>query len=72
MPHEIITVDNETVSCDGGGDTLGHPRVYLTINDHGFVDCGYCGRHYVKACAQETIVDGNPSSDKRRSFHGHH
>ena len=36
--------------CDGSGavdPALGHPRVYLHIDDNGFVDCGYCDRRFV-------------------------
>lgn len=56
---EVITVKNRRVSCDGassirGGDTfrpaaLGHPRIYLEIDEHGYVDCGYCDRRFVLA-----------------------
>ena len=39
------------VACDGSGEVpaaLGHPRVYLHIDDQfGFVDCGYCDRRFV-------------------------
>lgn len=58
-PPEIITVDSPRVSCDGasairGGDrfrpaALGHPRIYLEIDEHGYVDCGYCDRRFVLA-----------------------
>lgn len=44
---EIITVDTDKPFCDGGDGPLGHPRVYLTMNDKGSVDCPYCGRHFV-------------------------
>jgi len=43
---ETVEVDSEDVACDGGGP-LGHPRVYLTIGDAGFVDCPYCDRRFV-------------------------
>ena len=56
-PPETTMVDNRRVSCDGsgsirGGDNyrpaaLGHPRVYLEIDEHGYVDCGYCDRRFV-------------------------
>jgi len=49
MPQpETITVQTTQLSCDGGNDDLGHPRVYLTLTD-GAVDCPYCGRHFVLA-----------------------
>jgi uncharacterized Zn-finger protein len=49
MPQpETVAVETETLSCDGGDDDLGHPRVYLAMKN-GEVDCPYCGRHYVLA-----------------------
>ena len=45
-PPEIIDVDpGEEISCDGG-KTYGHPKVYLTLGDEGYVDCYYCGRRF--------------------------
>lgn len=36
------------VSCDGGGGTLGHPKVYLHIDqEKGQITCPYCSRTYV-------------------------
>jgi len=56
-PPEVIRVDKRRVSCDGasairGGAgyrpaALGHPRVFLEIDEHGYVDCGYCDRRFV-------------------------
>ncbi len=56
-PPETLLVDTRRVSCDGasairGGSgyrpaALGHPRVYLEIDEHGYVDCGYCDRRFV-------------------------
>lgn len=56
-PPEILKVDTRRVACDGatairGGDNfrpaaLGHPKVYLEIDEHGYVDCGYCDRRFV-------------------------
>ena len=42
-PPEVIPVDTRRVKCDGAGDiapALGHPRVWLEIDEHGYVDCG--------------------------------
>lgn len=54
---ETVKVDTRRVSCDGatairGGDrfksaALGHPKVYLEIDETGYVDCGYCDRRFV-------------------------
>ncbi|MFO6446442.1 zinc-finger domain-containing protein [Erythrobacter sp. NE805] len=56
-PPEVLVVDAHRVMCDGssgirGGQgyrpaALGHPRVFLEIDEHGYVDCGYCDRRFV-------------------------
>ena len=45
-PPEVIEVETAVVACDGGGGTLGHPRVFLNLAD-GEAECGYCDRRYV-------------------------
>ena len=52
-PETILTASRR-VKCDGasgipGGAALGHPRVWLEIDEHGYVDCGYCDRRFVLA-----------------------
>ncbi|WP_427964292.1 zinc-finger domain-containing protein [Altererythrobacter sp.] len=56
-PPETILVETHRVSCDGASAirqgegfrpaALGHPRVFLEIDEHGYVDCGYCDRRFV-------------------------
>ena len=51
-PPETVRVSHRRVACDGatdipGGAALGHPRVFLQIDDEGYVDCGYCDRRFV-------------------------
>jgi uncharacterized Zn-finger protein len=56
-PPEVTMVNERRVACDGaeairGGpgyvpSALGHPRVWLEIDEHGYVDCGYCDRRFV-------------------------
>ncbi len=47
-PHEIIEVEQHDVACDGGKGPLGHPRVYLHVDNHsGQVQCPYCSRLYL-------------------------
>ncbi|MCW2245617.1 putative Zn-finger protein [Azospirillum fermentarium] len=41
---DIIEVETPTVGCDGGGGSLGHPTVYLTLEKSGRVECPYCSR----------------------------
>jgi uncharacterized Zn-finger protein len=52
QPPETIYTDSRRVSCDGatdirGGAALGHPRVWLEIDEKGYVECGYCDRRFV-------------------------
>jgi uncharacterized Zn-finger protein len=54
---ETTVVDTRRVWCDGAGDirggenyrsaSLGHPRVWMEIDEKGYVDCGYCDRRFV-------------------------
>jgi len=46
-PEETIYVTTETIGCDGGGGPLGHPMVYLQLDNEGETTCPYCSRHYV-------------------------
>lgn len=53
-PEEPLYVDQMTISCDGGGGPLGHPRVYLKFgssaeNDEGEVVCPYCSKRFILA-----------------------
>ena len=44
---ETRTVHSRRFSCDGGEGALGHPRVWLEIDEKGYVECGYCDRRFV-------------------------
>ena len=49
---ETSYVSSPRVVCDGateipGGAALGHPRVFLEIDEKGYVDCGYCDRRFI-------------------------
>jgi len=56
-PPETVLTDSARVMCDGSSGiraaravapaALGHPRVWLEIDEHGYVDCGYCDRRFV-------------------------
>ena len=47
-PFEIIDAHSLEVACDGGGGALGHPKVYLHIDqEKGEITCPYCSRTYV-------------------------
>ena len=44
---ETIKVDNKNVACDGGAGQLGHPRVFLAIDDDQRAICPYCGQVFI-------------------------
>ena len=47
---EVAYVAGPRVACDGATETsaaLGHPRVWLQIDEKGYVDCGYCDRRFI-------------------------
>ena len=56
---EIAYTEQHRVACDGAAaiaPALGHPRVFLQIDEKGYVDCGYCDKRF--------ILKGGPA-DKR-------
>ena len=44
---EVIEVDKRRVACDGGGGTLGHPKIYLEMGAANEVVCPYCSRRFI-------------------------
>lgn len=47
---ETQLVETHRVVCDGAthiSPALGHPRVYLQIDEKGFVECGYCDKRFI-------------------------
>ena len=53
---ETAYTDSRRVACDGATEispALGHPRVYLQIDEKGYVDCGYCDKRF--------ILEGGPA-----------
>ncbi len=53
---ETIIVDSRTVACDGGTGPLGHPRVWLHIDDVQTF-CPYCSRIFV--LSEDAADDGH-------------
>lgn len=50
-PPETVYTDKRRVFCDGATDiragaALGHPRVWMEIDERGYVDCSYCDRRF--------------------------
>jgi len=52
LAPETQEVADRSVSCDGGGGALGHPKVYLNMGSDNFVECPYCDRRFVLALEQ--------------------
>ena len=60
QPETVVTPSSR-VSCDGATQirstgaykpsALGHPKVYLEIDERGYVDCPYCDKHFVLEAA---------------------
>ncbi|APG62101.1 hypothetical protein LPB140_03950 [Sphingorhabdus lutea] len=49
---ETIIVKSSRISCDGSGDipaALGHPKIWLEIDEKGYAECGYCDRKFILA-----------------------
>ena len=47
---EISYVTSPRVACDGSTEidpALGHPRIYMQIDEKGYIDCGYCDRRFI-------------------------
>jgi len=40
-------VASSKVACDGGGGALGHPKVYINLDDGKPKGCIYCGLRFV-------------------------
>ena len=53
---EIMYVEGGKVICDGGVGALGHPRVYLQMDEKGKVECPYCDKKFIKT--------GGPSDNR--------
>ncbi|AUG54585.1 MULTISPECIES: zinc-finger domain-containing protein [Thalassospira] len=44
---EEIKVGSLNIACDGGKGHLGHPTVYLNLEEKGEVVCPYCSKKYI-------------------------
>lgn len=41
-----IPVQNRYTFCEGGDGPLGHPRVFINLDQPGNHSCGYCGLRF--------------------------
>ena len=44
---ELQEVSSSKVTCDGGGGTLGHPKIYLDMGQATEITCPYCSKLFV-------------------------
>ena len=68
---ETVFTDKTRVQCDGASGirardgytpaALGHPRVWLEIDEKGYVECGYCDRRFVLTGGPAHDVTGAPT-----------
>ncbi|MEG3124528.1 zinc-finger domain-containing protein [Sphingomonas sp. GB1N7] len=66
---ETLRVSHKRNACDGatdipGGAALGHPRVFLEIDETGYVDCGYCDRRFI-------LIGGPADGADQSALHDH-
>ena len=47
-----IYTNEKRVACNGGGGSLGHPQVWLTLGSDDQVICPYCSRTFVASSSQ--------------------
>ena len=45
---EKVASNVETICCDGGQDSLGHPAVYYNFGELKKVVCDYCGKEFIR------------------------
>lgn len=69
-PPETVRASQHRVACDGaseipGGAALGHPRVFLEIDERGYVDCGYCDRRFVLIGSAADISEDKGAKDNK-------
>ncbi len=67
-PFETIETDQMVAVCaggpGGGGDPLGHPKVYLNLAPEGRVECPYCSRLFVnRAVAPSDKIGAGGAED---------
>ena len=65
-PPETVYTVTPRVACDGGSDVspaLGHPRVYLQIDERGYAECGYCDKRFVLRGGPADT--GNPDANQQ-------
>ena len=55
-----------SVSCDGGGGPLGHPRIFINVDKPQICWCTYCGVPFVRVSRQVSGgLKGRPTDTAR-------
>ena len=54
-----VSLETETISCDGGQDGLGHPAVYYSFDQSNKIVCSYCGLTFIR---DDKIVNNDMGS----------
>ncbi len=44
--EDIIFIKTKEISCDGGS-VLGHPKIYLNLENKNEIICPYCSRKFI-------------------------
>ncbi len=67
QPPEIILVDDkaDSVSCDGGHGSLGHPVVWYSFDHSDVQECMYCDRAFVKRRAEDSYHAALKEQEKK-------
>ncbi|KAL4069625.1 zinc-finger domain-containing protein [Scleroderma yunnanense] len=45
----VRIVHDRKAVCDGGGGSLGHPKIFINLDKPGSHPCGYCGLRFEQA-----------------------
>ena len=44
--EQVYSQSSKPVYCNGGGGSLGHPKIWLTHGQDGTVTCPYCSKTF--------------------------
>jgi uncharacterized Zn-finger protein len=64
-PFETIYINETVAACNGGGGSLGHPRVFLNLGRDGKIECPYCSRLFVNRAMQGPDASGATAPPRR-------
>ncbi|EFA86260.1 putative NADH dehydrogenase [Heterostelium album PN500] len=65
--HQVkpVEISADKIGCDGGNGPLGHPMVYINLDNAEPQACGYCGIRFVKKTRSSSQADDR--SDRNES-----